>query len=137
MNQPQWVIVLLLLAGIVYLLVSPLDTSSPLDTTSPGNTSVDKYFSIYINEATLSFSTGTGHTLQEASEIAKESCGTDCRRAGYSQNACVALALAKESRDSCWGSMWGISTREAEEKALKICHSHGCECVVSISECYY
>jgi hypothetical protein len=94
----------------------------------------ENYTAIYINPNTLTFSNAQGITLEEASQIAGESCGSDCRRAGYSRNACVALAI-RSGDGKCWGSNWGDSLQEARDKALQICRGYGCDCRIIFSEC--
>jgi hypothetical protein len=93
-----------------------------------------KYLAVYINEGDLTFSTGQGPTLEAASQIAAESCGPKCKRACYSYDACVALAIARGG--TCWGCSWGNSVSEASAKALKICNGYGCKCAVIMDECY-
>ena len=103
--------------------------------TFPVVAAADKFLAVYINQNDLSWASGMGNSLEEASGIAAESCGSGCRRAGWSRNACVALAIRNDS-GTCWGSMWGNSEDEAKRKALDICKGHGCSCGVIYSECY-
>jgi|GEM_PF-5919089 len=101
----------------------------------PAVAAADLFIAVYINPNDLSWASGQGYSLEEASRIAAESCGAGCRRAGWSPNACVALAIRNDS-GTCWGSMWGNSLDEARRKALDICQGHGCSCTVIFSECY-
>ena len=95
----------------------------------------DLFIAVYINPNDLSWASGQGDSLEEASKIAADSCGSGCRRAGHSRNACVALAIRNDS-GTCWGCSWGNSPDEAKRKALDICKGHGCSCGVIFSECY-
>ncbi len=101
----------------------------------PAIAAADNFIAVYINPNDLSWASGQGQSLDEASKIAADSCGSGCRRAGYSRNACVALAIRSDS-GTCWGCSWGNSENEAKRKALEICKGHGCSCRVIFSECY-
>jgi hypothetical protein len=94
-----------------------------------------KYLVVYINPDNLSFRTGQGSTLEEASRIAAESCGPKCERACYSYDACLALAISSDG-SGCWGCNWGNSISEAIAKAQKICRGYNCKCKIVMDECY-
>jgi hypothetical protein len=83
-----------------------------------------RYQAVYINPDDLSMSYARGSSLEEASRIAAESCGSGCRRAGYSYDACLALAIADDD-GTCWGSDWGNSISEAKRKATRLCRDRG------------
>ena len=78
----------------------------------PGLAAAEQFLAVYINPNNLSWASGQGDSLAEASSIAAESCGAGCRRAGYSRNACVALAI-RDGDGTCWGCMWvGASVKQ-------------------------
>ncbi len=103
--------------------------------TVPAIAAADRFVAVYINPNDLSWASGQGNSLEEASGIAAESCGSGCRRAGYSRNSCVALSIRSDN-GTCWGCSWGNSDEEARQKATDICQGHGCSCRIIYSECY-
>lgn len=106
--------------------------------TAPDAEAYERYIAVYLNPETLTWAYSTGDTLEFAKKQAAEACGSGCKFACWSGDACLALAIAKGGgkEGTCYQCEWSNSRREAARKALKNCRDRGCECSVVLKECY-
>jgi Domain of unknown function (DUF4189) len=102
---------------------------------SPNAMAADKFIAVYLHPDTLEWSSSQGNTLEAAKVNAREACGKGCKLAGWSKNACLALAITKSS-GNCYGYSWGDTISEAMSKAMRYCKDRGCSCKVVYNECY-